>query len=265
MEYQCKRCGYNTPTKCNLLKHLQRKKTCEPSVSDVSIEDMRDELRKKLNDTYKCSYCEKYYSAHQSMYRHQKNCKDRVKTSEERREYDLLLARVKQLEDKPTTSIVIHNAPVITNNTIQNNITIKSFGSESLDHIPVEQLTHYFMMKDIPALIRNIHFDDECKENRNVLLKSVKHGTSVTYQDGDWVVQRTDSVVKQLVDKGQTILKKHYRGNKSHLECEMTDEEIQETLLWLVDVFQNKKQTLLPLKRELLALLENYRYEGNQL
>ena len=47
MEFSCKRCGYSTCSKGNLVKHFKRKATCQPLHSDQSYEALLLELNAK--------------------------------------------------------------------------------------------------------------------------------------------------------------------------------------------------------------------------
>ena len=44
--YECKRCGWSTKIKTHYKNHLHRKKICKPSVSDISIQTLKDEFYK---------------------------------------------------------------------------------------------------------------------------------------------------------------------------------------------------------------------------
>jgi hypothetical protein len=149
----------------------------------------------------------------------------------------------------------------ITNNTtnIQQNISIKNYGCESVSHLPKDFLTSCFMMKNIPSLIENLHFDEDCQENKNIKLKSLKHKIINVFQDDKWVSKPADTVLDELVNKGQTILCKHYKDNKEDVCEEMSIEEIDDVILWLTQIWENNERIRRPLKIELVALLENYR------
>ena len=47
MKYNCKRCGYSTNIKCNLITHFERKKQCEPKLVDIDIKTLFLELSGK--------------------------------------------------------------------------------------------------------------------------------------------------------------------------------------------------------------------------
>ena len=44
MEWMCKRCGYKTTCKSNLLRHFNRKKLCPPTKSDIERHELQDEI-----------------------------------------------------------------------------------------------------------------------------------------------------------------------------------------------------------------------------
>jgi len=115
MKYNCKRCGYSTNIKCNLITHFERKKQCEPNLEDIDIETLKQELEIKIpkntkiapkcsflapndsflapkdsfltpNDSsdstsaqnkYECKYCKKIYSKNSNLHRHMKICKEK--------------------------------------------------------------------------------------------------------------------------------------------------------------------------------------------
>ena len=95
MRYSCKRCGYSTDVKCNLINHFERKKVCRPILEDIDIETLKHKLEynfnkvnikinNKVNNTFKCRYCNKVFSHKQSKYLHEsKYCKKNEVVKEE--------------------------------------------------------------------------------------------------------------------------------------------------------------------------------------
>jgi hypothetical protein len=106
-DFICKRCGYKTHLKYNFRKHLQRRHKCYPKLSNITTEQLLNDLgiissknittqkrtRKGIvndiknqvdsdndcNNTIYCKYCSKPFSIATSCYRHQnKYCKKRV-------------------------------------------------------------------------------------------------------------------------------------------------------------------------------------------
>jgi hypothetical protein len=109
--YVCKRCGYSTHIKCNLHNHFKRKTLCPALISDISIEELRNnEITSQSHRTcmtrqsselecdgtqhsttnamqpsnntlcleqspkYVCELCQKQFSNRQGKYQHKKYC-----------------------------------------------------------------------------------------------------------------------------------------------------------------------------------------------
>ena len=59
---QCKRCGYETNTKQSLLRHFHRKNICTPSIEDIHVDILINELESEPNNQYKCCHCGKCFA-----------------------------------------------------------------------------------------------------------------------------------------------------------------------------------------------------------
>jgi len=94
----CKRCGYETAQKSNLIRHLQKKIPCEPNITDVSLSSLIEEAtHKEYNDiTYSCDYCDKKFNFNQSRHRHQKICKSNNGTNNKKKKSKAVLKNEKQ-------------------------------------------------------------------------------------------------------------------------------------------------------------------------
>lgn len=76
MIYKCPRCGYETGVNTNFKKHIINKIICNPTITDVSLEDIKNEFfNRKLNNKYECTGCNKKYSSLKSLSNHKKICK----------------------------------------------------------------------------------------------------------------------------------------------------------------------------------------------
>ena len=105
--YQCPRCNYSTHILTIYIRHLKRKKICEPILSKTNLQkeymkyDIKDKLILTQNTTLKttknvelhkipqnttkinqCKYCDKVFSRIDSLTRHYKTCKDKKRTDE---------------------------------------------------------------------------------------------------------------------------------------------------------------------------------------
>lgn len=257
--FSCERCGYETERKGDLMKHLKRKKECSPLLSSITPKDIIAKLEKHYEEgvqTFDCIHCLKKFNTKSNMTRHASICKS--KPQEPISDIEMLKKEVKQLKEELQIQKETNKGNV-TNIISNNNYNINNYGNESLDHLPNDFLTSCFMFKNMPSLIENIHFDPDCPRNKNIQLKSLKHKLIKVYQDEKWNTKPADNVLDELVNKGQTILKKHFRDNRQEVEEEMSTEEIDEVVDWLAQIFEDNEKIRRPLKQELLALLDNYR------
>ena len=117
VNYQCYRCGYTIPNKSKIINHFKRKYSCKSILSNIDLDGCKiyilegitfEEYKKILetqenpknqvvisqnqvvisqnqvisNKIYECNYCNKKYLHNQSLYKHQKTCKDKKKEEE---------------------------------------------------------------------------------------------------------------------------------------------------------------------------------------
>lgn len=257
--FQCKRCGYETKTKSNLYKHLRRKNVCSPVLSDVDAQQMLNEMlpTKTYNDNcFTCSLCGAKFNSQSNQSRHSKTCKSK-QTQQDIQDLKSEIAMLKQKLEQQTSTTSIGTINNITNNNIQ----INNYGHETLNHLPNEFLTSCFMMKDIPSLIENIYFDDDCPENHNVKLKSSKNKTVKIYDEGKWKIRPADRIIDEMVNKGQTILSKHYKYNKECVVEDMNEQEIDEVVDWLHKIWHDNIKVRQPLKEDIMSILMSYKDE----
>jgi len=95
--YKCERCGYTTNQRSHFKKHLNRKRVCNPTQNNISIEDIWDkygfgngnhkvtiEVTQKspksnpkvtIANLFGCIFCEKKFLYKQGRCRHMKKCK----------------------------------------------------------------------------------------------------------------------------------------------------------------------------------------------
>lgn len=262
---ECSRCGYTTQRKGDLVKHLRKTIECPAATSNIDRNIQLNLLcGKVINDSnFICEYCEQKFNCRSNMYKHRKSCKKRPCENVELLKEEMSIIKkelelVKKQVNDQKNQTSINN--VNTNNNVTN-IHINSFGRENLDHLPKDFLTSCFMMKNIPSLIENIYFDEECPENHNVKLRSSKNKTANVYDDGKWRISPVDKIIDEMVNKGQTILSKHYKYNKEFVEEEMSEDEIMEVIDWLQKIWNDNVKVRKPLKEDIMAILMSYKDE----
>lgn len=77
-EYNCKRCGYTSSYKSDMAKHLRKKYECLPKESDISTQELLEELFRKdySNAMFACSYCDQRFNSKSTRTRHHKSVKN---------------------------------------------------------------------------------------------------------------------------------------------------------------------------------------------
>ena len=102
--YYCYRCGYSVKNRAYFIKHLNRRNTCKPLNTHMSIEDIKKVYKicnigltpknsemtpkdsemtpknsemtpKDSENNYECEYCKRVLSKNSHLYRHYKRCK----------------------------------------------------------------------------------------------------------------------------------------------------------------------------------------------
>ena len=114
VNYKCPRCGYENNIKTKYINHLRRKKLCNPELSDNNLqhEYIKYKISDKINNTAqitqkttkkiktpaeftqktakirklaKCKFCKKEFTRKDSLSRHLKTCKEKIKDDEEKK------------------------------------------------------------------------------------------------------------------------------------------------------------------------------------
>ena len=58
----CERCGKKIKRKTNFIRHLQRKYTCKPILSDVTTKELLLKHTKKIVKKFECEFCNKKFT-----------------------------------------------------------------------------------------------------------------------------------------------------------------------------------------------------------
>lgn len=246
--------------KQSLQKHLNRKRICQPIMSNTEPSELLLELyRMDPAQEHKCTKCNKCFSHISSRYRHEKHCMKLTETKLEELEHELARVR-KQLEtiqDKPSTVNNVH-----INNTVFNT-QINALGKENTSH-----LTHSFLNRcvrrtnqGIIDLLEKLHFDPNLKENANIRASSSKVPKSLLeYNDGErWRFERKDRVLNQMLDKGQDILQEHLDDHAEEIRNECSESMFRFIVEFFNRVSDKDKRTLEELITDIYILILNRR------
>ena len=259
MTFECPRCDFVSTKKANFIQHINRKSQCNPSKADVSLDEMKALYKNNKKIQICCDKCSKVFNYQSNLSRHKKTCT--VKTDLQRTNNDnteMLKTILQEIQKMQANGM----GNQINNTTTTQNITINitTFGLENIKHIEdsKEFLTQCFMDKNLVDIIKKIHFDDEFPQNKNVRLKSLKHGMMETFIDGKWIITDKGETFGQLLDKGATILKFHTRRNKKSImdECDEEEQDFEE-LKEFIDFVQEDDDLKKPVFKKLDLLFTN--------
>lgn len=172
--FTCRRCGYHTKVKCNYKRHLHRKKLCPPTLSDVSIEELRRSFGKPSSNT------NELLEIIQAQLREQKQRLDE---------------RDKQIERllKQTANVNVN---------IQQNNVINNYNDTDISHLTT---AHYkkicrSALDCIPKMIEMVHFNKNKKENHNVYIPRLTDEHAMLFRNGKWIARDSDEVVSDLIE-----------------------------------------------------------------
>ena len=246
--YECPRCGFTSNIKTKYINHLMRKNICEPILCKTNLQkeymkyDIKDKLILTQNNTIdttqnvgshkitqnntkniKCKYCDKIFSRIDSLTRHYKTCKDKIKTDEanfhmeelvkilnEQKEridkFDLQLEKKDKQIDKLIEKAGINNSTITQN--IQNNIKLLAYDKTDISDLTDKDFMKCFNHNNmcVPHLIKRIHFNPKKPENHNVFISNLKSGYIMIYDGKKWNTYNRDEIVDDIFDDKHDIL-----------------------------------------------------------
>ena len=260
--HTCKRCGYETTQKCHLIRHLNIKKTCSSLIQDIDRSELIKELELEYKEkTYNCETCNRKFNSRSNKCRHKQTCKQRTSNQVIQipiTEYLDLKAEVEGIKEK-----LKHYPANITNNNTQNNnininVQVRDFASsENKKYLDKSFLLECFRDMDLMKVLGELHFNPDHPENHNIRIKNVKQNLMEYVQLGKWVVGKKDEMLEYLVMNGYRVLQTYYKDNKENVEFELEDEEINESLRWLKQIYNEDKTVLRELKNDAFLLVMN--------
>jgi hypothetical protein len=257
--FLCKRCNYETVYKSSIVKHLQKKKSCDAIYEDIDRSKLLEEFKKEKNKEeyiYKCTICDTFFKYRSNLSRHEANC-SKKQQDKDNKHIKELESRIEKLEKK---SLVATKNKTVNNTQNIININLRDFGNENHNHLSKDLLHKWFANKQLSQLIENLHFDVKCPENNNVRLKSTKRELVEIYQNGRWLVKDQDQILTELIQNGYRILRMHGYKNKSDImdeeELDEDDYSYKRIVKWLEKVYEDRKAQK-SIKRDLIILLIN--------
>lgn len=145
-----------------------------------------------------------------------------------------------------------------------NNIYLKSFGNESIEHIQEDVSFLTSCIKNLRNdgmrnLVERIHFDPNHPENHNSKIKSTKNKTCDVYQNNRWIVMDKNETLDMMMEKGYKILVTFYNNNDDIKETDMNSNESRLYFL-LSKIGRKEKPTYCPIRKKVYALMLSNRH-----
>lgn len=198
MEFGCSVCEYISYNKQHVIRHVNRKKTCGPGIREII----------EIPIQIMCQFCRKNFATKDNLNYHVKNrCakKDLVKDFRIKE----LEEKVKLLEGRGVVNNIVDNST----NTVNINIIINNYEDTSLDKITDKMYSKIIkdteeVYKIIPRLIKDIHFNTNIPENRNIYLSNRNRNNKYlsVYRDGHWEVTDKNTEIDNLISDKETNL-----------------------------------------------------------
>ena len=210
--YTCDCCNFTTILKGNYKQHLNTKKhfnNIENSLQPM-VMTTNDHKMTTNDHTFKCDFCDLYFSTHPHKRRHEIHyCKENPSTMKYKihkleKEKKKLEKKIEKMMDKMCT---INNTTNNNNNT-NNIIVVNNYGKENTDYLTAEKIAQLLNRPydSIQELIKMLHFNADHPENHNVKITNKKEPFALVWNDSIWELRKKKKVVKDMVDKGYTMI-----------------------------------------------------------
>ena len=284
VEYKCKRCGYITNKKTNMLTHFKRKNICKPHLEDIAIEILQNEILHPnstflhLDSTqiapfstqtlnFECKYCKKHFTRKTGLTKHLKICKYQVKKIEKNENEIKWELEKKELKDKiedlivelsNVKSTIKNTIKTTTNNTtnITQNIVILNYGNENMDYLDKPYLSNLIngAFGAIPKLIKKIHYDPEHPENHNIKITNKKLPYAEVLKNNKWELQDKEKFLTDLLEDKYYILEDYYNELLDKNKEETINKEVMEKFMEKYNIEDEELLKTIKKKAEILIL-----------
>lgn len=242
----CPRCGYCTPHRYNMKKHLLKTNPCKPLLLDMPREEIQSQfpflVAKPLKGgpkQFSCTDCQNQFNTKQALVLHKKNnCKGYCQglTAEQRfqkleQENKVLRKQVEDLQTKsqapPQMVVETNSHNTNCNNTVNNTVVINAFRKEDVTHLIEDQQFMATVVrrreKGMLELIKATYFDPNHPENRNVRVTNYKYPLIDTYDGKRWNKCEKAEILEDMLDNSCSHIDEHYEDNKYVLLEEFSD------------------------------------------
>jgi uncharacterized C2H2 Zn-finger protein len=204
MSFTCEKCDANFKSKCDHIRHINKKIPCGKEEKDQYL------IQKRT-----CEFCEVLYADNCSVKKHMKICPLRPNETEKLEQIIAQLSNQISEQNNKLNDFMSQQikSPTVQNiqniqNIIQNNIVVTAFGKEDLSFLTKKDYTRILNKGcySIPELLKLIHCNDNRPEYRNVYIKNYKDEYMFTFDGKDWGVERKDDVFANMIENKKNFL-----------------------------------------------------------
>jgi hypothetical protein len=206
MSYKCSGCTFSTQYITSIKNHIARKNKCSEGVLEIQVVDA----------DIRCTFCDTKLSNNNSLTRHLKTCKEKIKLDTYNRIKDKEIAQLKKelkkerSKNEKTAKTINNNTTTNNNNTMTNsNNTINNYITISLtpyNDPNMEGMQQYLeaairkTFLSVPNLIENIHFNKEYPENHNICITNRRTKDARVFDGKKWKTINKELLLNEMVD-----------------------------------------------------------------
>lgn len=220
----CKRCGYKTEIKCNLINHLKRKNKCPPLIDDIPINDLLGSLqshvkeKKELSNDiiHQCEICSRTFSTRQGKHQHKRFCnKENGNMDILKDQVQHLIDEINMLKESPQQNIYI------TNNTTNNTFILNAFKDVDTSYLKDDTMMRllskvYFnqLFDSLKELVRLVYYNTKHPENHTVYIPNVRNKYIKVWNGKDWLFKNRDEILTLVRNRSIELMNDYFFENE---------------------------------------------------
>jgi hypothetical protein len=264
-QFTCCRCGYSTPKKALLIKHLHRRVECPPIFSEEPVASLLEAIENPVITLLsypacqKCCDCGKILkNANSLRYHKSKHCnKSAANLVRENHQSSVGRSIVTNNNTNTINNNINNNNNILQN--VTNNITINAFGKENIDHISTQFLDQCVRRTDkgLVELIEKIHFDPDHNENCNMKVTNLKMPIMQVHNGLCWKYDKKTRVLSDLVDKGHGMMQEHFDDHEDRIKDQVSETMFDHIRKWMDKMQDRDKKVIESVLTDMYLLILN--------
>ena len=265
MVFYCNICNKNYKSKKSLYVHNYKYHSNKPQNNTFSPQNttiLTQNTTKKNKAGNTCRYCKKNFSRIDSMNRHMKTCKFKLKKDKEQKYKDEIKRLKERLRDKMNKNCKIHYKTLQKiNNQLNNNITknncvetinnihnkniinfnLVGFGKEEFSEILSNKEQLKILKKkfnSLPYMIDYVHFNKDYPQYQNFIITSIKNNIAYKYDEKkkQFIAGNKEELLNELIDNRMFDIDTFYNTHIDKL-----NDRCKEVINRFLDKYNNDK------------------------